>query len=185
MADRFKPEDLSPYLFAQVGDFLLFRGDDEKAAGYFRKLKEDYPKSDYLDYAYAGLGEVAFGKKDYPGALELFTDAMDKIGASSKIKEATVGKAKALLALKPYPEAKKLFEHDIAAQTGEVGYALSQISRLDFPEPAQLRTVPELILARRMPEALAPDGGCAGCTVGGGHHECDLYGERGGVRGKL
>ena len=44
---------------------------------------------------------------------------------------------------------------DKPAQTGEVGYALSQISRLDFPEPAQLRTVPELILAGRMPEALA------------------------------
>ena len=44
---------------------------------------------------------------------------------------------------------------DKTAQTGEVGYALSQISRLDFPEPAQLRTVPELILAGRMPEALA------------------------------
>ncbi len=41
------------------------------------------------------------------------------------------------------------------AQTGEVGYALSQISRLDYPEPGQLRTVPELILAGRMPEALA------------------------------
>ena len=110
MADRFKPEDLSPYLLAQVGDFLLFRGDEEKAAGYFRKLKDDYPKSDYLDYAYVGLGEVAFGKKDYPQALELFTDALDKIGASSKVKEATVGKAKTLLALKQYPEAKKLFE---------------------------------------------------------------------------
>lgn len=110
MADRFKPEDLSPYLLAQVGDFLLFRGDAEKAAGYFRKLKDDYPKSDYLDYAYVGLGEVAFGKKEYSQALELFTDALDKIGASSKLKEATVGKAKTLLALKQYPEAKKLFE---------------------------------------------------------------------------
>ena len=110
MADRFKPEDLSPYLLAQIGDFLLFRGDREKAAGFFQKLKDDYPKSDYLDYAYVGLGEVAFAKKDYPQALELFTDALDKIGASSKVKEATVGKAKTLLALKQYPEAKKLFE---------------------------------------------------------------------------
>ena len=110
MADRFKPEDLSPYLLAQIGDFLLFRGDDAKAVGYFQKLMDDYPKSDYLDYAYTGLGEVAFGKKEYTKALELFTDALDKIGASSKLKEATVGKAKTLLALKQYPEAKKLFE---------------------------------------------------------------------------
>ena len=107
MADRFKPEDLSPYLLAQIGDFLLFRGDNEKAAGFFQKLKDDYPKSDYLDYAYVGLGEVAFAKKDYTQALELFTDALDKIGASSKLKEATVGKAKALLALKQYSRGQE------------------------------------------------------------------------------
>ena len=41
------------------------------------------------------------------------------------------------------------------AQTGEVGYAVAQIAKLDFPEPAQMRTVPELIVAGRLPEALA------------------------------
>jgi tetratricopeptide (TPR) repeat protein len=40
-------------------------------------------------------------------------------------------------------------------QTGEVGYPLAQIARLDFPEPVQLRTVPDLIVAGRLPEALA------------------------------
>ncbi len=40
-------------------------------------------------------------------------------------------------------------------QTGEVGYPLPQIARLDFPEPAQLRTAPDLILAGKAPEALA------------------------------
>ena len=40
------------------------------------------------------------------------------------------------------------------AQTGEVGYPLSAITRLDFPEPAQMRTVPDLIVAGRLPEAL-------------------------------
>ena len=39
-------------------------------------------------------------------------------------------------------------------QTGEVGYPLAQIAKLDFPEPAQLRTVPDLILAGKAPEAL-------------------------------
>ena len=41
------------------------------------------------------------------------------------------------------------------AQTGEVGYSLAAIARLDFPEPAQMRTVPDLIVAGRLPEALA------------------------------
>jgi TolA-binding protein len=110
MATRFKPSDLSPYLLAQLGDFLNFRGDSEKAALFFTELKEHFPKSDYLDYAYVGLGEIALGKKEYDKALELFTDALDKIGASFKAKEGTIGKARTLLALKRYDEAKKLFE---------------------------------------------------------------------------
>ena len=41
------------------------------------------------------------------------------------------------------------------AQTGEVGYAVAQIAKLDFPEPAQMRAVPDLIVAGKLPEALA------------------------------
>ncbi len=150
MADRFKPEDLSPYLLAQIGDYLLFRGDDAKAAGYFQKLMDDYPKSDYLDYAYVGLGEVAFGKKEYSKALELFTDALDKIGASSKLKEATVGKAKTLLALKQYPEAKKLFEQVASVRewrgdsTAFAVYSLAEI------EAQQGRFAESIALYRRV-----------------------------------
>ncbi len=40
-------------------------------------------------------------------------------------------------------------------QTGQIGYPLSQIARLDFPEPTQLSTVPDLIVAGRSAEALA------------------------------
>lgn len=110
MASRFKAEDLSPVILAQVGDFLLSSGDHEKAAVFFTHLKEDFPKSDYLDFAYVGLGEIALGKKQYDKALDLFTDALDKIGASSKLKEGTIGKARALMGLKRYAESKKLFE---------------------------------------------------------------------------
>jgi tetratricopeptide (TPR) repeat protein len=45
-------------------------------------------------------------------------------------------------------------EKPAQARTGEVGYPLAQIAKLDFPEPAQLRTVPELIVAGKAPEAL-------------------------------
>lgn len=38
--------------------------------------------------------------------------------------------------------------------TGEIGYKISTISKLDFPEPAQLQTVPELIATGKMAEAL-------------------------------
>ncbi len=110
MATRFRPADLSPYLLAQLGDFMSFRGDSEKAALLFTQLKEHYPKSDFLDYAYVGLGEIALAKKEYEKALELFTDALEKVEANSKAKEGTIGKARALLALKRHAEAKKLFE---------------------------------------------------------------------------
>lgn len=38
---------------------------------------------------------------------------------------------------------------------GEVGYPLSQIERLEFPEPAVLRTAPDLIASGKAAEALA------------------------------
>ena len=110
MAVRFKPEELSPVLLAQLGDFLLARGDTDKAAALFQSLREDFPKSDYLDYAYTGLGDAALARKQNDQALALYTEALDTIGATTKLKEATLGKARALFALKRYDEARKLFE---------------------------------------------------------------------------
>ena len=110
IADGFKPEDLSATLLAQVGDYLLGKQQWDKAAGFFQRLMDDYPKSEVLDFAYNGLGEVAFQKKDYPKALRFFTDAVDKIGAQQKLKDVTVGRGKTLLALNRLDEAKKVFE---------------------------------------------------------------------------
>jgi tetratricopeptide (TPR) repeat protein len=109
IAVQFKPEDLSPLLLAQSGDWLLDAGKAADAARYYGELKEYYPNSMYLDYAYVGLGEIAFGKKDYKNALNLYTTAADKI-AGSKVKEATIGKAKTLLELGQYDDSRKLFE---------------------------------------------------------------------------
>ncbi|MEA3208141.1 MAG: hypothetical protein QOE70_1198 [Chthoniobacter sp.] len=110
IAERFRVDDLSPVLLSQIGDFLWNKGDAERAAPLYTKLKEEYPKSDYLDYAYVGLGEIAFTNKEYDKALQLFTDAIEKVAASMKLKEATIGKAKTLLELKRYDESRKLFE---------------------------------------------------------------------------
>jgi tetratricopeptide (TPR) repeat protein len=41
------------------------------------------------------------------------------------------------------------------AQTGELGYTLAQIARLEFPEPGQLRSAPDLILQGKAEDALA------------------------------
>jgi TolA-binding protein len=109
IAGQFKPEDLSPLLLAQAGDYLLTQGSSAAAAKFYTELKEYFPNSVYLDFAYVGLGEIAFAKKDYPTALNLFTEAADKI-AGSKEKDATVGKAKTLLELGQYDDARTLFE---------------------------------------------------------------------------
>jgi tetratricopeptide (TPR) repeat protein len=109
ISHEFKDEELSPVLLAQIGDYRLKTGDKDGAAALYHRLKEGYPKSDYLDYAFVGLGELALDKKDPKLALELFHHAADEL-AASKIKEATIGKARALLELQRYDEAKKLFE---------------------------------------------------------------------------
>lgn len=109
IAGQFKPEELSPVLLAIIGDHLLAKGERDRAGKLYEHLRDDFPKSDYLDYAYVGLGELALSGKDYPKALELFSHAADEL-AASKIKEATMGKARALLELARYDEARKLFE---------------------------------------------------------------------------
>ena len=109
IAGGYTPDELSPLLLAQGGDWLLAAGKPERAADFYSELKEYFPNSIYLDYAYVGLGEIAFAKKDYPDALQLFTDAVDKV-AGSKMKEATIGEAKTLLEQGHYDEARKLYE---------------------------------------------------------------------------
>ena len=42
-----------------------------------------------------------------------------------------------------------------AAKTGVFGFPLAQIAKLDFPEPAQFRTMPDLIAQGHGAEALA------------------------------
>jgi tetratricopeptide (TPR) repeat protein len=80
IARNFAPEDLSPYLLALSGDHLL------------------------------GLGEIALQNKDSARALELFDEAVDKGVAGQKLKEITIGRARALLALGRLDEAQKSFE---------------------------------------------------------------------------
>lgn len=110
IATEFKPEDLSPLLLGRAGDYLLGKQQLEEAAKFYQRLSDEYPKSDNIDFAYNGLGEIAFQKKDFDRALRYFSDGTDRIAASQKLKDLTVGKAKTLLALDRLEEAKKAFE---------------------------------------------------------------------------
>ena len=47
-----------------------------------------------MDYAYNGLGEIAYQKKDFPKALRYFTDGTEKIAAVQKLKEISLGRAR-------------------------------------------------------------------------------------------
>ncbi len=110
IADRIKPEDLSQALLAQVGDFVLGQGQHARAEGIFHQMLADYPRGDYVDFAYHGLGEIAFQKQDYPRALRWCVDAVEKGAANAKLKEVTLGQAKTRLALGQFEEAKRGFQ---------------------------------------------------------------------------
>ena len=110
IASQFKPEDLSPLLLGRVGDYLLNKGKFDQAAGFYQRLLDDYPKSGMIDFAYNGMGEIAYQKKDYPKALRYFSDGTEKIAAAQKLKEISLGHAKTLFALGKLDEAQKGFE---------------------------------------------------------------------------
>lgn len=87
-----------------------------------------------IDFAYNGLGEIAFQKKDYLRALQLFNYGTEKIAAAQKLKDLTVGRAKTLLALGKLDEAEKAFAEIAAVREwrGEATafsiYSLGQIA---------------------------------------------------------
>ncbi|WP_265592842.1 tetratricopeptide repeat protein [Verrucomicrobium sp. BvORR034] len=107
--DAAKIEELSPLLLAGLGEMLTKKGDTEKAAACFQQLRAKYPNSEFGDKAPVGLGDIEFNNKEYQKALDLYNEAIEKYASSSSILEATLGKAKALLALKKYDEAEKVF----------------------------------------------------------------------------
>lgn len=107
--DAAKIEELSPLLLAGLGEMLTKKGDAEKAAACFQQLRAKYPNSEFGDKAPVGLGDIEFNNKEYQKALDLYNEAIEKYASSSSILEATLGKARALLALKKYDEAEKVF----------------------------------------------------------------------------
>jgi TolA-binding protein len=97
IADKYKVDDLSPHLLMETGDYLMANGQTDKAEAAYRRLKEDFPKSERVDAGWVGLADVNFAKKDYKKAMELYTYAIDRLGAPWKLKEALIGQAKCWL----------------------------------------------------------------------------------------
>ncbi len=134
IAQEFKPEDLSPLLLGRVADYLLSQGSFDRATQFYERLLDDHPKSQLVDYAYNGLGEIAWQKKEYQKALRYFTDGAEKIAAGQKLKEISLGRAKTLLTLGQLEEAQKAFEQvaSVREWRGEATafsiYSLGQIA---------------------------------------------------------
>jgi tetratricopeptide (TPR) repeat protein len=110
IADKFKPEDLSPAILGQVGDCLVQSGKPDQADAFYHEIIDEYDQSPLVDYAYNGLAQIAYDKKDFKKALGYYSTALDKGVAATKLKEITLGQAQTLMALDRYEEAKPLFE---------------------------------------------------------------------------
>jgi tetratricopeptide (TPR) repeat protein len=124
IADETKADDLSPYLLMEIGDFLFAKGDVDKADLTYRALKENFPKAANVDAGYVGLADVNFARKDFKKAMDLYTHAIERLGAPYRLKEALLGQAKCYLematvklnekstetAAELFGKARKLFE---------------------------------------------------------------------------
>lgn len=110
IAANYKAEELNPTILAMVGDSLLAKGDQKKAADYFGYILEHSRSSEYADYGFAGLAEIAFANKKFADALSLCNEAIDNNILMSKELDLRFTRARALAELAKYAEAKKEFE---------------------------------------------------------------------------
>ncbi|MEQ1853669.1 MAG: tetratricopeptide repeat protein, partial [Chthoniobacteraceae bacterium] len=149
IAEQTKAEDLSPFLLMELGDFTMARGAVDKAEAFYRALKENFAKAMNADAGYVGLGEVAFARKDLKKAMELYTYAIERLGAPYKLKEALLGQAKCHMAegtarfaanekdaaLESFDKARKLFEEvaGVREWRGETtAFSLYQLAEIQF-----------------------------------------------------
>ena len=113
IAQNFKAEELNPTILALVGDSLLAKGDLKKAADYFGYILEHSRSSEYADYGFAGLAEIAFANKKYAEALSLCNEAIDNNILMSKELDLRFTRARALTELMRMEEAFTAFEEII------------------------------------------------------------------------
>ena len=110
IAANYKAEELNPTILAMVGDSLLSKGDQKKAADFFGYILEHSRSTEYADYGFAGLAEIAFANKKYADALSLCNEAIDNNILMSKELDLRFTRARSLAELSKYADAKKEFE---------------------------------------------------------------------------
>lgn len=125
LAADFSRNALPPGILGRLGDHLLAVGRREEAQACYEQIVATYPASIFADFGYAGLGEVALASGRAQDALVHFGDAIDRAGARFKLREATLGRARSLLALDQLDAAQAIFEQ-IAANREWRGEATAE-----------------------------------------------------------
>lgn len=125
LAEEFSREVLPPGILGRLGDHLLSTGRSEEARICYNRIVTTYARSIFADFGYAGLGEITLARGRAEEALGHFGDAIDRAGARFKLREATLGRARALLALDRLDAAQALFEQ-IAANREWRGEATAE-----------------------------------------------------------
>jgi len=109
LATEFKTDDFSPRLLAVIGEYFMKRGLEERASANFNRLIQFFPQSPYLDWAYSGLGQMAYKSKDLDAALKNFTKAAEEF-PGAKYGEAQIGLARVLFDTGKLEDAEKILK---------------------------------------------------------------------------
>lgn len=141
IAATYAPDQLPAGILGKVGDALLAQNQPELATSFYERLVSAYPRSLFADYGYVGLGEVSLRAGKAEEALARFDAAIDVAGARSKLKEATLGRARARLALGQLDPARALFE-EVAANRAWRGEATAE-ALFQLGEIAARRATPD------------------------------------------
>jgi tetratricopeptide (TPR) repeat protein len=144
IAARYAPDQLPPGILGKVGDLLLAQGQTELAKTFYEQILAAHPKSIFADFGYVGLGEIALLEGNGNEALSRFNAAIDVAGARFKLKEATLGRARAQL-LNGSMDAARVLLEEVAANRAWRGEATAEA----------LFLMGEIALRRGTPEDLA------------------------------
>ncbi len=141
IASSFAPDQLPPGILGKVGDSLLALGQPELAQKFYEQIVTGHPKSIFADFGHVGLGEIALLNGNGDEALARFNAAIDVAGARFKLKEATLGRARAQLLLGRLDAAQELFEQ-VAGNRAWRGEATAE-SLYQLGEIAMRRGTPD------------------------------------------
>lgn len=106
----FRNDVLPPGILGRAGDHLYSCEKYARAAEVYAHLVAAHPGSVFADFGFTGLGNLALRDGRAADALKHFEDAVDKAGAHFKLLEATLGRARALMALGRWEEAREVFQ---------------------------------------------------------------------------